>query len=38
VLDFDTGRYAFCKISGRPGEQAIPGSAPIGVPRACGGR
>lgn len=37
LLDFTTGGYAFCKISGRPGEQAIPGSVPTGVPRVCGG-
>jgi hypothetical protein len=36
-IDFDSGRYAFCKISGRPGEGAI-GQAPVvPVPPACGG-
>jgi hypothetical protein len=35
-IDFDSGRYAFCKISGRPGEGAI-GQAPVvPVPAACG--
>jgi hypothetical protein len=36
-IDFDTGRYAFCKISGRPGEQAISAKPLVTVPRACGG-
>jgi hypothetical protein len=36
-IDFDSGRYAFCKISGRPGEGSI-GQAPVvPVPAACGG-
>jgi hypothetical protein len=36
-IDFGTGRYAFCKIRGRPGELAIRTDARIQVPRACGG-
>ncbi|MGH2764211.1 MAG: hypothetical protein ACRDL4_17215 [Thermoleophilaceae bacterium] len=37
-VDFDTGRYAFCKISGRPGEGAISRRAGFPpVPAACGG-
>jgi hypothetical protein len=36
-IDFDTGRYAFCKVAGRPGEGSI-GQAPlVPVPAACGG-
>jgi hypothetical protein len=36
-IDFDTGRFAFCKVAGRPGEGSI-GQAPIvPVPAACGG-
>jgi hypothetical protein len=37
-IDFRTGRYAFCKITGRPGELAISAKSAVGVPRACGGR
>jgi hypothetical protein len=37
-LDFASGRYAFCKISGRAGEGSLGRTHPIGVPRACGGR
>jgi len=36
-IDFETGRYAFCKVFGRPGEGSIGRSHPVGVPRACGG-
>jgi hypothetical protein len=36
-IDFDTGRYAFCKVAGRAGEGSI-GQAPIvRIPAACGG-
>jgi hypothetical protein len=36
-IDFDSGRYAFCKVAGRAGEGSI-GRAPIvPVPAACGG-
>jgi hypothetical protein len=36
-IDFDSGRYAFCKVSGRAGEGSI-GQAPlVPVPAACGG-
>ena len=37
-LDFETGRYAFCKISGRAGEGSIGAQPVVTVPRACGGR
>lgn len=33
-VDFQTGRYAFCKISGRPGPTADPR---VTTPLACGG-
>jgi hypothetical protein len=33
-VDFQTGRYAFCKISGRPDPTADPR---VTTPRACGG-
>jgi len=36
-IDFTSGRYAFCKIRGRPGELAIRSDARIEVPRVCGG-
>jgi hypothetical protein len=36
-IDFDSGRYAFCKVAGRAGEGSI-GQAPVvPVPPACGG-
>jgi hypothetical protein len=34
LVDFDTGRYAFCKISGRPDPTPDPA---VTTPRACGG-
>jgi hypothetical protein len=36
-IDFDTGRYAFCKIVGRPGEALLERRFGPTVPRACGG-
>jgi len=36
-VDFPAGKYTFCKISGRPGEQAVPGKIRAPVPVACGG-
>jgi hypothetical protein len=36
-IDFESGRFAFCKVTGRAGEGSI-GQAPIvRVPAACGG-
>ena len=36
-IDFDSGRYAFCKVAGRAGEGSI-GQAPlVPIPAACGG-
>ncbi len=34
MIDFGTGRYAFCKISGRPDPTPDP---QVTTPRACGG-
>jgi hypothetical protein len=36
-VDFDSGRYAMCKISGRPGEGLLRRRIGPTVPRACGG-
>jgi hypothetical protein len=36
-IDFRTGRYAFCKIRGRPGELAVKARPAVPVPPACGG-
>lgn len=38
MIDFETGRYAFCKVSGRPGEGLLAREHATGVPAACGGR
>jgi hypothetical protein len=37
MVDFDSGRFAFCKITGRPGEGGLTGEIPLRVPAACGG-
>jgi hypothetical protein len=37
MVNFDTGRYAFCKVSGRPGEGSIGQQLVVPVPAACGG-
>ncbi|HEX6653966.1 MAG TPA: hypothetical protein VF072_14565 [Thermoleophilaceae bacterium] len=36
-IDFRNGRYAFCKIRGRPGELAVRANDLVPVPPACGG-
>jgi hypothetical protein len=36
-IDFDSGRYAFCKIAGRPGEGLLTRRVTVAVPRVCGG-
>jgi len=36
LVDFRTGRYAFCKVSGLPGEKAIREEPPVTLPRVCG--
>jgi hypothetical protein len=38
LVHFDTGRFAFCKVTGRPGEGSIGREIPAPVPEACGGR
>jgi hypothetical protein len=37
LVDFPSGRFTFCKISGRPGELAVNQVSVVGVPAACGG-
>jgi hypothetical protein len=37
LLRFNSGRFAFCKISGRPGELVITRKILVPVPAACGG-
>ena len=37
-LDFESGRFVFCKISGRAGEGSIGTQPVVTVPRECGGR
>ena len=36
-VDFDTGRYAFCKIAGRPAEGQLKRRLGVTVPPVCGG-
>ena len=36
-IDFRSGRYAFCKVRGRPGELAVRAATPVPVPQVCGG-
>jgi hypothetical protein len=36
-IDFDTGRYAFCKIAGRPAEGQLKRDLGVTVPPVCGG-
>lgn len=37
LIDYGSGRYAFCKISGVPGEGSFRAKRPVTVPEACGG-
>jgi hypothetical protein len=37
LLHFNSGRFSFCKISGRPGEGSLTREFPVRVPPACGG-
>jgi hypothetical protein len=37
LVDFPSGKYTFCKFSGRPGELAFDRRVKAPVPRACGG-
>ncbi len=36
-IDFDTGRYAYCKVFGRPGEGQLKRHQGVTVPAVCGG-
>jgi hypothetical protein len=36
-IDFSAGRYAFCKVRGRPGELAVRARPAVPLPRVCGG-
>jgi hypothetical protein len=36
-IDFESGRYAFCKIAGRAGEGGLSARQVVTVPRVCGG-
>jgi hypothetical protein len=36
-IDFDSGRYAFCKIAGRPAEGQLKRRLGVTVPPVCGG-
>jgi hypothetical protein len=37
LVDFSTGKFAYCKISGRPGEGSLVREIHVPVPPACGG-
>ena len=37
LVQFESGRFSFCKISGKPGEGALTREFPVRVPPACGG-
>jgi hypothetical protein len=37
MVDFRSGRFSFCKISGRPGEGSLAQTLVVSVPRSCGG-
>jgi hypothetical protein len=37
-IAFGSGRYAFCRVSGRPGEGSLQALQAVTVPRVCGGR
>ena len=37
LLHFNSGRFAYCKISGRPGEGSLTREFPVRIPAACGG-
>lgn len=36
-VDFPSGRFTYCKVSGRPGEGSLTREFPVRVPAACGG-
>jgi hypothetical protein len=37
LVDFPSGRFTYCKVSGRPGEGSLRRELLVTVPRACGG-
>jgi hypothetical protein len=37
LVHFSSGRFTYCKISGRPGEGSLTREFPVRVPPACGG-
>ena len=37
LVHFPSGRFTYCKISGRPGEGSLTREFPVRIPRACGG-
>ncbi len=37
LLHFNSGRFSYCKISGRPGEGSLTREFPVRIPEACGG-
>jgi hypothetical protein len=37
LVHFPSGRFTYCKISGRPGEGSLTREFPVRVPAACGG-
>lgn len=37
VVDYDHGRFTWCKVSGRPGEGQFTSRALVQLPRACSG-
>ena len=37
LVDFESGRFTYCKVSGKPGEGSLERNHPVSVPRACGG-
>lgn len=38
LVDFPSGRFTFCRVSGRPGEMLIGHDVSVSVPESCGGR
>jgi hypothetical protein len=37
LVDFPTGEFTYCKVSGKPGEGSLKADFPVRVPPACGG-
>jgi hypothetical protein len=37
AVDFPSGHFTYCKVSGRPGEGSLTRDVPVKVPAACGG-